>query len=167
MITQRELKEQLTYYPYTGRFFWNNTRRGVKKGKRAGYVQDTRGYRIIMIDRKPYYAHRLAWLYEYGSFPELEIDHVNRDTDDNRISNLRDVTHSTNLLNSKRSVKSIVIATVLTVVSMIGMVSCSNCVYESASNNSSRIYNSEVGIAYSLDSEGNLTTTYYTIRRGD
>ena len=39
--------------------------------------------------KKRYEAHRLAWLYIYGEFPEFQLDHVNRRKTDNRISNLR------------------------------------------------------------------------------
>ncbi len=43
------------------------------------------------------YVHRLVWLAFYG--PSYELDHINRDKSDNRIENLRAVTHSENLKN--------------------------------------------------------------------
>lgn len=54
---------------------------------------------IIQIDGVEYKAHRLAWLMYYGSEPEGEIDHINRDPSDNRIENLRCVTHAENMYN--------------------------------------------------------------------
>lgn len=54
------------------------------------------------MDGRLYRAHILAWLYITGSFPILDIDHINRDRDDNRFSNLREVSRSVNLHNSKR-----------------------------------------------------------------
>jgi hypothetical protein len=52
-----------------------------------------------MIDRKYYLAHRLAWLYMYGELPKLCIDHINGVKNDNRISNLREVTSILNQQN--------------------------------------------------------------------
>jgi hypothetical protein len=58
-----------------------------------------RGIRFIEIDQRNYKAHRLAWLYVHGVWPTGEIDHRNGDPRDNRIANLRDVTHAVNLQN--------------------------------------------------------------------
>ncbi len=60
---------------------------------------DTQGYRVILIDGHQFKAHRLAWLYIYGEFPKKQIDHVNHDRSDNKISNLRDVTNQENHKN--------------------------------------------------------------------
>jgi hypothetical protein len=45
-------------------------------------------------------AHQLAWMYVYGYFPK-EMDHIDRDPLNNRFTNLRDITHSNNSVNSK------------------------------------------------------------------
>jgi len=48
-------------------------------------------------------AHRLVWIAYNGQIPKgLEIDHKNRDKHDNRLSNLRVVTHSDNCKNRRR-----------------------------------------------------------------
>jgi len=87
--TQERLKELLDYDPTTGLFYWKKpTARCIKVGDAAGYQQ--KGYTIIKVDGKKFYAHRLAWRYVYGEDPlSLSIDHINRDRTDNRISNLR------------------------------------------------------------------------------
>lgn len=67
---------------------------------RAG-VEDSIGYRIVSIFSKLYKEHRLVWIYHNGSISEkIQIDHINRIRNDNRISNLRLATYSTNGLNT-------------------------------------------------------------------
>jgi hypothetical protein len=44
-------------------------------------------------------ASHIAWLYFYGEWPKLEIDHINRNSLDDSIANLRDVTGSVNNMN--------------------------------------------------------------------
>jgi hypothetical protein len=41
-------------------------------------------------------AHRVAWAIHYGKWPELFIDHIDRDRANNRIANLRIATRSQN-----------------------------------------------------------------------
>lgn len=103
MITQEELKSQLHYCPDTGIFtrLVANSRR-VKVGDIAGCLND-RGYIAIKVDSKLYKAHRLAWLYITGNWPENYIDHINGVKNDNRIGNLRDVTSSENNQNQRKS----------------------------------------------------------------
>jgi hypothetical protein len=48
-------------------------------------------------------SHRVAWFIHYGSWPNGVVDHENHIGRDNRIVNLRDVTHANNLRNAKRS----------------------------------------------------------------
>jgi len=52
--------------------------------------------------RKTYAAHRVAWFLHHGAWPMGEIDHINGNAQDNRIANLRDVTHKENTRNMKR-----------------------------------------------------------------
>ena len=101
-LTQARLKELLTYSPRTGVFTWRVTR-GPKA--MAGAVAGTphaRGYVALMVDQKLYLAHRLAWLYVHGVWPEWTIDHRNGNRADNRIRNLRDVTLQVNLHNQTK-----------------------------------------------------------------
>lgn len=42
-----------------------------------------------------------TWLYVHGYSPETEIDHIDRDKANNRMSNLRVVSHSCNMRNTK------------------------------------------------------------------
>lgn len=90
--------DPLKYDPASGTFTWAKPRRGVTVGDEAGSV-DKHGYRVIRLDCQIHFAHRLAWLIHYGEWPPLEIDHINRVRTDNRISNLRAVSHAENMAN--------------------------------------------------------------------
>lgn len=103
MLTQKYLKEILSYDEETGIFSWIRKKNGVKQSP-AG-TRENVGRRKIGIDRKQYFAHRLAWLYVYGEWPKLEIDHIDGNNDNNAIKNLRDVSRSVNMQNLKRSKK--------------------------------------------------------------
>jgi len=103
MITQERLKELLHYNPDTGIFTWKEYRSGVKSDGYAGCI-DAKGYKRITISYILYAAHRLAWMYMNGSFPESQIDHINGIPGDNRIRNLRSVSCSENLRNQKRRI---------------------------------------------------------------
>ena len=105
-LTQDRLKECLRYESDTGYFFWlkRNSNR-IKIGDQAGTKQNCDGYAEIQIDGVLRKAHRLAWLYVYGAFPQGQIDHINGDRFDNRIVNLRDATPQENAHNQKQAHK--------------------------------------------------------------
>lgn len=100
MITQAELKDLFDYSVHTGLFTRKINRGNTAKGDIAGTMSD--GYIHISINNAPYKAHRLAWLYTYGVFPNNDIDHINRDRADNRLCNLRDATRSENMENQRK-----------------------------------------------------------------
>jgi len=107
LITQNELKEVLNYDPETGVFTWlTSPGNRVAIGGAAGSackVTCGKSYQRIMYKNIPYYAHRLAWLYVYGSFPEKDIDHIDGNGLNNKIDNLRAVTHQENGRNRRQS----------------------------------------------------------------
>lgn len=105
-LTAERLRELLEYNPDDGEFKWRKSRRGARPAK--AHAGNTRpdGYKRIGIDGTNHLAHRLAWLYVHGAWPQLDVDHIDGDPGNNRISNLRDVTTSTNVQNIKAAKRS-------------------------------------------------------------
>lgn len=89
----------MNYNPETGQFNWIVNKRRVKIGDPCG--NPSHGYIRIRLNNKGYAAHRLAWLYQYGVFPDKQIDHINGIRCDNRIINLRLANNSENQCNVK------------------------------------------------------------------
>lgn len=90
-LEQSLLKELFDYNPETGVFTWCEDRcKGkIKAGSIAGSISFY-GYVVIGVNGTNYPAHRLAWVYMYGSIPkDLQIDHISGVKNDNRLSNLR------------------------------------------------------------------------------
>ena len=97
-----ELKRLLRYDQNTGEFFWL-IGGGRRRLDRPAGCNDGSGYTVIRIAKKKYKAHRLAWIFMHGASPEGMIDHINGQTSDNRIINLRVVTRSINAQNQRRA----------------------------------------------------------------
>ena len=102
--TAERVRELLVYDPDTGVFTWRANRSNCLAGTQAGGTTHAGGYRLIGIDGTKYLAHRLAWLYVTGAWPEEEIDHIDGQTDNNRFINLRPASRVQNAQNAKRDV---------------------------------------------------------------
>ena len=71
----------------------------VKTGRVSGH-KDKAGYMLVWFNGKRIMAHRAAWIIIHGSIDSsMQIDHINRIRDDNRLSNLRLVSPSDNNKN--------------------------------------------------------------------
>lgn len=101
MITQEYLKSILHYDYETGLWTCLGIRKNGSKGKILNTVNKTNGYIIISILNKGYLAHRLAWLYVTGKWPENEIDHKDRNVINNKWENLREANRQENSRNIK------------------------------------------------------------------
>lgn len=91
------IKSHFSYNPINGEISRND------RANSCGSL-DKDGYLIIKIKKHQFKAHRLAWFLYYGSFPVMEIDHINRNRLDNRIENLREVDRKGNNRNSTHKV---------------------------------------------------------------
>jgi len=104
-VTQQELQEVLDYEPLTGLFRWKVQRgsRG-KIGSIAGSPHKN-GYVVIRVFDKKYLAHRLAFMWMVGCFPNEGTDHLNHIKNDNRWNNLRECSNEENMKNRPLSPK--------------------------------------------------------------
>ena len=102
-VSQERIRELLSYSPETGAFIWIGRADKGMPGKAAG-CPNKKGYLRITIDRRSYYAHRLAFLYMTGTFPE-KVDHRDCDTSNNRWENLRAATETQNHANSPKRIR--------------------------------------------------------------
>jgi hypothetical protein len=103
-ISIEELRNALDYCPDTGVLRWkyrpdvsphiNSRDVGKEAGNRHHSGRIYLGFRGRLIG-----AHRAAFAIFYGRWPNGQIDHINRDPKDNRISNLREATNSQNMCN--------------------------------------------------------------------
>jgi hypothetical protein len=99
IISIERLRSLLRYNPFTGHFYWRVSRGNSSAGSRAGKLH-SKGYWVLNVDGREHKAHRLAWFYTYGRWPEGMVDHINLDKADNRIFiNLREATAVQNQYN--------------------------------------------------------------------
>ncbi len=100
-----ELQKYLLYDKHTGIFYRKISSGGRKAGASAGckVPRKRNEYIVISLNSQLYYAHRLAWLYVHGEWPN-QIDHIDGDGLNNRVDNLRDVTNSENCKNTRLSI---------------------------------------------------------------
>ena len=100
MLTQSVLKSLFHYDKATGIFTRAKNHLRAKEGSVVG-TPNYKGYLLFSVQGKSYRAHRLAWLYVYGQFPSMDLDHINGDRKDNRIENLRELPNRLNQQNRK------------------------------------------------------------------
>ena len=118
-LTAEIARELLTYNPDTGKLFWKERPLKYFKNQNPNYAKRWNNRwvgkeALTSINRrksgqiarlrggffgKKYCTHRIVWLIYYGEWPKNQIDHINQDPTDNRIENLRDVTHVENNRN--------------------------------------------------------------------
>jgi len=104
MLNCEQLRALLRYDATTGVFTWIVNRGGrFRAGTVAGWLTE-KGYIKIRIGGRDYKAHRLAWLYMTGCWPEHEVDHENTIRSDNRWDNLREATGAQNSRNRRKPV---------------------------------------------------------------
>lgn len=115
--TFTDLWELLNYDFETGKLWWKPRDRKWFKSvgswkawnshyanKEAFTYTHVGGYKHGLILRKQYKAHQVTWAMCFGEWPVFNIDHIDGDTANNKIENLRHVSHAENMKNYKRPV---------------------------------------------------------------
>ncbi len=105
------LRQVISYDPETGKLFWLRRDASLFRypkqaadwnarnaGKEA-YTATSNGYHQGSVLGMRVFAHRIAFAMHHGRWAALHIDHKNGDKSDNRIINLREVDHATNMRN--------------------------------------------------------------------
>ena len=111
------IRQLLSYEPDTGCMYWKPRTPELCEPTKANSAEtvcsifnarwagqpalrrlDQVGYLGGRLLKKIVKTHRIAWAIHYGEWPEV-IDHINGNRADNRIVNLRSVTHKDNAIN--------------------------------------------------------------------
>jgi hypothetical protein len=98
-ISHEDLRRLVRYDRNTGFFYARVASPGTPKGRRLGSFDCTTGYTLIGVYFDQYFAHRLAWFYVTGVWPDKYVDHKDRNKINNAWKNLRLATGSQNNAN--------------------------------------------------------------------
>lgn len=94
-----KIEDCISLDPKSGNLAWRvRVNNSVKVGDNIG-TKHNKGYKFFRLNKTFDFNHRVVWYLAHGEWPLGEIDHINGDKSDNRLENLRDVTHRQNMWN--------------------------------------------------------------------
>lgn len=92
-ISQCYIKSLFNYDSFSGVITFRHNRKPLT-------TMSSNGYLVARLGNECFMSHRVAWIISNGIIPDgLEVDHVDGDKLNNRIENLRLVSHSENMKN--------------------------------------------------------------------
>jgi hypothetical protein len=99
-LTQEEAHRLFEYKD--GVLFWKERPKFSRKPKGDMEINTIsgNGYKIVGYKRQKYFVHQVVFLMQHGYIPEI-VDHIDGDTNNNKIENLRASNKSLNACNSK------------------------------------------------------------------
>jgi len=105
-ISIEEVREFFDYQD--GQLFWkkspNPYANRAKVGQLAGTLRKGENRWQIGYEGRAYFRSRLIFAWHHGKWPEPTCDHINRNSLDDRIENLREATHSEQIYNQKKRI---------------------------------------------------------------
>lgn len=103
-ITHAQFTALVVYDLARGVFNRRVAGRHYQVGDTLGFLDNSNGYVRLSIESKKYWAHRAAWFYVTGQWPEKQIDHIDRNRANNAWQNLREATQTQNNANAKKPI---------------------------------------------------------------
>ena len=113
-ISYEEASSRLDYSPETGDITWKTHKHAYRVGQKLGYVAKDGYYRITLkyfcseakdFIKRSLMCHNIAWILSQKPEPGAlhVIDHIDQNKANNKLSNLRLVTHMENNLNISKA----------------------------------------------------------------
>jgi HNH endonuclease/AP2 domain len=97
-LTAENVKETFLYNKRSGNLY----RRMAQGIQKVGTVRPDK-HKVVAYNRHSYRTTYIIWLLVYGRPPNGDVDHINNDASDDRLSNLRECTRSQNMQNASMS----------------------------------------------------------------
>lgn len=96
----KSLCKEISYNKDTGDFYW--IVKGIHRDLTKPIDQSNSRYKCLTYKQVKYALHKLAWYCVYGIYPKENIDHIDQNTHNNSIANLRLVTSFENSRNKPK-----------------------------------------------------------------